>query len=269
MPPTGRSSDDLEMNSSGVRRGDPPGTERLPRRPRQRSEGPHQTAARIAARCRADRSRSAERTAPTSPAARSASASSTMAPMRANGCACVRMSRSLAALRARSAFHTIRPSPRPMPRSCGRALRRASRWTLVDLQSSSGTFVRIGAALLRPNNEIIVGSGRYRFEAGAAASRSAVPSLVEVSPAGPVKRIALTQPEYWLGRDAKLCAIARPDDAFVNARHARLFAMARGSGTSRTTSRSTACGCGITEPMPLNNACQFRMGEQRFLFRVT
>ena len=156
-----------------------------------------------------------------------------------------------------------------MPRSCGSALRRASRWTLVDLQSSSGTFVRIGAAPLRPNNEIIVGSGRYRFEAGAAASRSAVPSLVEVSPAGPVKRIALTQPEYWLGRDAKLCAIARPDDAFVNARHARLFRDGQGQWHIENNKSLNGLWLRITEPMPLNNACQFRMGEQRFLFRVT
>ena len=42
------------------------------------------------------------------------------------------------------------------------------RWVLVDLQSTNGTFVRIGSSVLRNENEVIIGSGRYRFEAGAA-----------------------------------------------------------------------------------------------------
>ena len=53
--------------------------------------------------------------------------------------------------------------------------------------------------------------------------RSLVPSLVEVTPAGPVQRTPLTLPEYWIGRDAQNCSIARPADVLINARHARLF----------------------------------------------
>src|SRR5262249_51272366 len=98
------------------------------------------------------------------------------------------------------------------------------RWALVDLQSTNGTFVRIGSTVLRHENEWPLGSGRSRFEAatatapavngpgtppqgtqawtGSAPVRSLVSSLVELSAAGPVNRFALTLPEYWIGRDA-------------------------------------------------------------------
>jgi hypothetical protein len=164
------------------------------------------------------------------------------------------------------------------------------RWALVDLQSTNGTFVRIGSSILRNENELIVGSGRYRFEAGpppaavdppgappqttqawagAAPLRSLVPSLVELAPAGPLTRFALTLPEYWIGRDAGACAVARPDDVLVNARHARLHRDAKGQWHVENNRSLNGLWLRITEPMPLGGACQFRLGEQRFLFRVT
>src|SRR5262249_26227036 len=81
------------------------------------------------------------------------------------------------------------------------------RWLLGDLQSTNGTFAGVGSISLRNENEFILGSGRFRFEAGpppapaidppglppqstqpwagAVPVRSLVPSLVELSPAGP------------------------------------------------------------------------------------
>jgi pSer/pThr/pTyr-binding forkhead associated (FHA) protein len=165
------------------------------------------------------------------------------------------------------------------------------RWALVDLRSTNGTFVRIGSTILRNENEWIIGSGRYRFEAGAPPApavdapgappqttqawsgavpvRSLVPSLVEMSPAGPVNRVALTLPEYWIGRDAKTCAIARPDDVLVNARHARLYRDPKGQWHIENNKSLNGLWLRIMEPMPLGTACQFRVGEQRFIFRVT
>jgi pSer/pThr/pTyr-binding forkhead associated (FHA) protein len=165
------------------------------------------------------------------------------------------------------------------------------RWALVDLQSTNGTFVRVGKHLLRNEDEVIVGSGRYRFEAGlpsapapaapgappqstqpwsgASPIRSLVPSLVELAPAGPVNRFALTLPEYWIGRDAKTCAIARPDDVLVNARHARLYRDPKGQWHIENNKSLNGMWLRVGEPMPLANGCQFRVGEQRFIFRVT
>ncbi len=165
------------------------------------------------------------------------------------------------------------------------------RWALTDLQSTNGTFVRVGSILLRNDSEFILGSGRFRFEAGpppapaadppgappqstqpwagAVPDRSLVPSLVELSPAGPVNRFALTLPEYWIGRDARTCAIARPDDVLVNARHARLYRDPKGQWRIENNKSLNGLWLRVVEPMPLASGCQFRVGEQRFIFRVT
>ncbi len=162
------------------------------------------------------------------------------------------------------------------------------RWSLVDLKSTNGTFVRIGSTLLRHENEFLIGSGRYRFEAATAAAtapppgtpqqstqawsaapiHSLVPSLVEMGPDGPLRRINLTLPEYWIGRDAKSCPIARPDDVLVNAKHARMYRDAKGQWRIENNKSLNGLWLRIVEPMPLGNACQFRMGEQRFIFRM-
>lgn len=163
------------------------------------------------------------------------------------------------------------------------------RWCLVDLKSTNGTFVRIGSSILRHENEFLIGAGRYRFEAAPAAAEivappgtplqttqawtgapvhALVPSLVEMGPAGPLRRMNLTLPEYWIGRDAKSCPIARPDDVLVNARHARLHRNAKGQWHIENNKSLNGLWLRIVEPMPLGSACQFRMGEQRFLFRM-
>lgn len=164
------------------------------------------------------------------------------------------------------------------------------RWVLADLQSTNGTFVRVGSTYLRHENEILVGGGCYRFEAGSASApaanspeappqstrpwsgvvppvRSLVPSLVEVSPAGPLNRIPLTLPEYWIGRDAEACAIARPDDILAGARHARLYRDAKGQWHVENNKSVNGLWLRIVEPVVLNVACQFRLGEQQFIFR--
>jgi pSer/pThr/pTyr-binding forkhead associated (FHA) protein len=158
------------------------------------------------------------------------------------------------------------------------------RWTLNDLGSTNGTFVRVGRTVLHPQAEIIVGRGRYRFEAGtveqapqatAAATvgwgGSAPPShlaaLVEITPAGPGQRYPLGTGEQWIGRDAKACQVARPDDPLVNARHARLYPDAR--GLWHVENNKSVNGLWLrVEQIPLTATCRFRLGEQRFLFRI-
>jgi pSer/pThr/pTyr-binding forkhead associated (FHA) protein len=164
------------------------------------------------------------------------------------------------------------------------------RWVLVDLQSTNGTYVRIGSTPLRHENEVLVGSGRYRFEAGAipepsAASESGpsaqatrawasepmrvlVPSLVEITPAGPVQRFMLTLPEYWIGRDPQQCTIPRPADILVSPRHARLHRDAKGHWHIENNKSLNGLWFRVGEPIPLGNACRFRMGEQQFIFRA-
>ena len=165
----------------------------------------------------------------------------------------------------------------------------AFRWMLTDLKSTNGSFVRVGKTVLRHNQELILGSGRFRFESGAAAAVAAVeqtsgpqgttqawsgPSMsslvsaiVEITPAGPGERFPLTLPEYWLGRDPKTCGILRPNDELLNARHARLFRDP--SGLWHIENNKSLNGMWLRiEEIPLMGACHFRLGEQRFLFRV-
>lgn len=162
------------------------------------------------------------------------------------------------------------------------------RWYLVDLQSTNGTFVRIGSSPLWHGCELMIGAGRYRFAAGVAATgpaqtgdvhevstrawaddslRALVPSLVEVTPSGPLQRYPLTLPEYWLGQDPS-CAIARVHDPYVSGRHARLYRDAKSQWHVENNKSLNGVWLRVTEPMPLADACRFRLGEQRFVFRV-
>jgi pSer/pThr/pTyr-binding forkhead associated (FHA) protein len=167
----------------------------------------------------------------------------------------------------------------------------AIRWFLTDLQSTNGTYVRVGSALLKHGQEILIGHGHYRFEAalglpdkegGAPAAdeapqatvswheqpvRNLVPSLVELARPGGGPRVPLSLAEYWIGRDAASCAIVRADDALVNARHARLYRDAKNQWHIENNKSRNGLWVRI-EQMPLSAACQFQLGEQRFVLRV-
>jgi pSer/pThr/pTyr-binding forkhead associated (FHA) protein len=162
------------------------------------------------------------------------------------------------------------------------------RWHLTDLQSTNGTFVRIGSTILRHGNELLIGAGRYRFEAASAPATelhpapvppqgtlgwqgeslsALVPCLVELTPSGPGRRFPLSLPEYWIGRDANACAIARPEDPLTNPRHAWLYRDAKGQWHVENNKSLNGLWLRV-EQIPLEGACQFRLGEQRFLLRV-
>jgi pSer/pThr/pTyr-binding forkhead associated (FHA) protein len=148
------------------------------------------------------------------------------------------------------------------------------RWGLVDLKSTNGTFVRIGKGLLVDGSELLIGKGRYCFDAGESLPEggdsfsSPGPALVELSLNGPKRRFNLCLPEYWIGRDQQACAIARPDDPLVEARHARIYCDAADRWNIENNDSLTGVWLRITEPLELGDVCQFRVGDQRFLFRI-
>ena len=121
----------------------------------------------------------------------------------------LRIAPGLAEARGTSASLTTcrcRPSMRRLFASRGTA---AGAWTLQDAGSTNGTYVRVGTTPLRNYSELMIGQGRYRFEAAMAPPtaiavpetngitqmpqpgllRSLVPSLVEVVAAGLVQRV--------------------------------------------------------------------------------
>ena len=160
------------------------------------------------------------------------------------------------------------------------------RWTLSDLGSTNGTWVRIGSSPLRHGNEILIGRSHFLFEGGdtaavpddAVSSKSTrawlpdagslFPSLVEITLSGPGQRFALTQDEYWIGRDPG-CAIVRRDDPLVSPKHARLHRDAKGRWSADNNKSVNGLWFRIPEAIALGATCQFRLGEQRFLFRVS
>jgi pSer/pThr/pTyr-binding forkhead associated (FHA) protein len=162
-------------------------------------------------------------------------------------------------------------------------------WFLRDLLSSNGTFVRVSNALLNPNQEILLGSLRYRFElptqgaataagAGIASTRkwhldeppfdieAGRPALVEMTPHGDGRRFPLIDAEYTIGRDHRLVSIVL-DDKMVSPRHARIHRDPKGRWHIENAKSLNGLWLRIEE-IALDRGGHFQCGEQRFLIRI-
>ncbi|HEV3116214.1 MAG TPA: FHA domain-containing protein [Gemmataceae bacterium] len=168
----------------------------------------------------------------------------------------------------------------------------AYRWFLVDLQSTNGTYVRIGKSILKHNQELLIGSHRYRFDAapqGVGASQEPgetagnqpkstsawegisisdlMPSLVEVSNAGDGKRFHLTGEDNRVGSSAPLCAVALIGDPLVSPQHARIYRDGKRRWIIENLKSLNGTWLRI-DRIRIDTTCQFQLGEQRFLLRV-
>jgi len=165
------------------------------------------------------------------------------------------------------------------------------RWTLADLGSTNGTFVRVSKTEVRHKNEFVVGSGRYRFECPESPCEATVtalpadraggtlnwqgapltsrsPSVVELMKGEHVgQRVMLTEDEYWIGRDASCCRIPRSDDHLAAPLHARLYR--DDHGRWHVESRRSLNGVWLrVDRIHMATSCQFQLGEQRFQFKI-
>ena len=160
------------------------------------------------------------------------------------------------------------------------------RWTLIDLGSTNGTFVRVGEALLDDGQELIIGSTHLRFEkaapaepapqdppsdglrgtlvlsAAAGRDRSAPAHLV----VGEETRFPLEGAEVWLGRDAAHCRVAL-NDPYVNVRHARFRPQPDGRWTVENNKSVNGVWLRVKQTS-FQGACSFMLGEQKFKFRT-
>jgi hypothetical protein len=163
------------------------------------------------------------------------------------------------------------------------------RWVVTDLQSTHGLFVRVSRTALADRAEILVGNGRYRFDAGTT-ERDATVDHVPAEPVpsetqgwadgpGPLRppaltellgrevgnRLVLVKPEYWIGSDPS-CPVCRPDDPFCEPRHVRLY---RGSKGWHAEHNKTPNGLWLRmTQIVAESALQFQVGEQRFKLKV-
>jgi pSer/pThr/pTyr-binding forkhead associated (FHA) protein len=163
-------------------------------------------------------------------------------------------------------------------------------WSLVDLQSTNGSFVRVPRATFKHGAEFLVGSTVLRFEdaalnlpGAALETGTALPtktqgwqtmaptdlkaSLVHVTPQGLGKRFFLDSAEQWLGRDAGQAAIALTEDVQVESRHAKVARDAKGNWSIEDAGSRNGVWLRV-QRHALDGVCEFQLGEQRFIVRV-
>ncbi len=140
------------------------------------------------------------------------------------------------------------------------------RWYLRDLGSTNGTFVRTSRAVLREDQEFLIGGVRFRFDWVCDPSKQSAPALVEIGPSGETRRISLTAPETWLGRDAGRCTVVI-DHPSVSPRHASI--KPRKSGRWMIENAGSRDGLWLRiSHVHLGKGALFQCGEQRFLIRI-
>lgn len=167
------------------------------------------------------------------------------------------------------------------------------RWFLKDLGSTNGTFARVDEAILRHNQELLLGMTRFRFEAAPAgmvvdsqspgavqrASTSAwsvvapnarqqdCPSLVQLTPAGDGQRIELSADDQVVGSGNVSGHIVLPDDPYISPRHARLYRDKRGRWLISKQEAENGVWLRIKQ-VEIESSGVFQIGEQRFSVRI-
>jgi pSer/pThr/pTyr-binding forkhead associated (FHA) protein len=162
----------------------------------------------------------------------------------------------------------------------------AARWSLHDLNSTNGTFVRAGTVALRVGQELLFGTRRFVFKTPALVSEAQSPvaastqkwqalsagetqrpqpSLAELRPDGAGRCFPFTGTEMTLGRDLS-CSIV-VDDPMVSLRHARIAQDAKGRWFVHNTGSKNGVWARIEE-IPLDRGGQFQCGEQRFSIKI-
>lgn len=165
------------------------------------------------------------------------------------------------------------------------------RWYLKDLQSTNGTFVRAATVLLSHQQELLIGSRRYRFEVpvppsepvlppgtetnatrkwqaipGAQTVAAWHPALVDISPGRTGPSFPITEAESWIGRDPRVCTIV-VDDPMADRRHARLYRDEKNRWVIANARSRNGLWARIEE-VSLGRGGYFQCGEQRFFFKI-
>jgi hypothetical protein len=107
---------------------------------------------------------------------------------------------------------------------------------------------------------------KWEVIAGAQAVAAWHAVLVDISPGRAGRRFTLTEPEYWVGRDPRLCSIII-DDPMVDRKHARLSRDEKHRWVLANARSRNGLWARIEE-VALGRGGYFQCGEQRFFFKV-
>ena len=171
------------------------------------------------------------------------------------------------------------------------------RWYIRDLGSTNGTFVRIYKTNLKHDQEWMIGSNRYRYrmaQASEATSQEVAsdespkrhnstmgwqaistqdlqqnqPSLVMMLPSGEDgESFPFTSEKLALGSDPGQCNLVLKDDPYVCGRHAKIRRSS--AGPWKIVDAGSVNGLWLRiSSLPIDKACDFLLGEQRFTFKV-
>lgn len=165
------------------------------------------------------------------------------------------------------------------------------RFFVKDLQSTNGTFLRVARVLLKKDQELLIGAKRYQFDPGSLdqvqqtpqfegvsttrgwqavnpqALQNLFPALVELTPAGPGRRLEIRSDDQMLGRNPQRCSICIADDPFVSPVHARIQRDPKGRWQLENQGALNGVWLRVAEA-PLDADTEIQIGEQRILVRL-
>ena len=166
------------------------------------------------------------------------------------------------------------------------------RWFVIDLGSTNGTFARVDEAVLRHNQELILGSRHYRFDAAPQGGQRAAakegparkatfelqaapnpgsenlrPALIELAPHGEGARRILPTNDVKIGSDPKRCDLLLTDDPLIGPCEAQLRKDKRGRWMLKTLQSAAGVWARVRR-IEVVSSGQFQIGEQRIAVRI-
>lgn len=134
------------------------------------------------------------------------------------------------------------------------------RWFLVDQNSTNGSFVRIETVVLKSNDELFIGSERYRFF-----STGSETGLIHITRGSAEKWVFKNSSEV-IGSQTNSVIECMACDPYLDPIHSRISKNASGEWSISNSSSRNGLWFRIRE-FELYDRAQFQLGEQRFEFR--
>ncbi|MEM6798096.1 MAG: FHA domain-containing protein [Planctomycetota bacterium] len=139
------------------------------------------------------------------------------------------------------------------------------RWTLRDLGSTNGVFVKARKIKLRDGDQLVIANRIVQFRQ---AEGDNTAQLHEVTPDGPGESLDLSGADCFLGRDASACAPFLADEATLDRRLARVTLGSDGRWSILSSPSINGVWVRLNK-IDLVDGSMFQLGEQRFSFHTS